>query len=358
MTIDARPRAEPPPSGSRASAATVAGSPAELTAPLRRALTSARRGGRRENEDELTEATDLLERAASEKDDVPPLGRLHVALDGASQANDPSFSKVVATAKRMQGTYAYSAPIQGRTTLFLIHGSDRGPFDTFRPYLDRYAEARNLVYVYYDSFVSTEAKAAWLTDQIRAWQRLHPGDPPLQFLAWSDGATVLRKARLDDTAGVFRGATIVNLAPPLAGSYRARWVDDELWMRIAASPALLYLEANPHLKQMAEDYNPYGDLMEEMYGPHAESVLADRLGEGSELHVLTEGDDHAPATPWFGFLQPEYDAYRARYEASLAQDHVVVDAVEEHPHQAITHHPDALRAVGRHLGIASANRAP
>lgn len=329
----------------------VATGPETLVANLQRAIARARCTDPGAAADTLDELDDWIERARVDRGDVPPLGRMRVLLD---HETDPSLDTVREAMAALQGSYAYGAPVPGRPTLFLIHGSDRGPFDTFRPYLEEYRDSANLVFVLYDSFHPTAAKAQWLSGEVRAWQETHPGDVPRSFLTWSDGATVLRKARLDDTASLYRDATIVNLAPPLAGSYRARWVADPFWMRLFSSPARVWLGQNPHLTDMARDYDPYGSLMAEMYGPAAEARLDRKIGTGSELHVIAEGDDHAPSEPIFGFVQPDFDEYLARYRASLVQDHVVVPALEEHPHQAVTRHPATLRAVRGRLPIEPA----
>ena len=201
------------------------------------------------------------------------------------------------------------------------------------------------------SFFSTSEKAQWLSEQVRAWRESDPHGE-LQILAWSDGATVLRKARLDDREGLYRDVRIANLAPPIAGSRRARWVDGGGLMPVIAFPAVLWLGRNPHLVQMAEDYNPYGNLMAEMYGPEANERLAAELGRGLELNVIAEGDSHAPSEPVIGWLEPDFEQFRARYSASLGAKHVRLARRTDNPHRHVTRHPDAIRAVERHFAVA------
>lgn len=280
--------------------------------------------------------------------DVMPLGRLRVLLEDASDPEDPRFQVVLQALATTQHSYRFNDVVPGRPTLFLVQGSDRGPFDTFAPYFEQLANSHNVVFVLLDSFQSTARKAGWLSDQIRDWRGRAGGEGELHILAWSDGTTVVRKAVLDDQEGLFRGARIVNLAPPLAGSYRARWVDDGP-MRLIAFPALLYLVRNPYLLDMAEDYNPYGTLMAELYGRGTNDILAEHLGAGAELNVIVEGDPHAPQSPIFDFLEPEFGEYQARYEASLGRNYVLLPSRSENPHQDITRDPDAIRAVVQHF---------
>ena len=327
---------------------TYASTPEQVVAPLRGAIAAALCAPATANRSTLLDAADALDEKLESARDVMPLGRVRVLLDDAPQPDEPAYHAVLQTLAGTERAYHFNEIVPERPTLFLVHGSDRGPFDTFARYFDTFAETHNVVFVLYDSFQPTTRKAAWLTEQIRAWHSSGAASGGLQVVAWSDGTTVLRKAVLDDEEGLFRGARIVNLAPPLAGSYRARWVDDGP-MRLIAFPALLYLLRNSYLIDMAEDYNPYGALMAEMYGRRTNELLAEHLGDGSELNVVVEGDPHAPHAPLLGFLEPGFDAYAARYEDSLGANHVLLQARSENPHQDVTRDPDALAAAVRHL---------
>lgn len=325
-----------------------ASTPGQVVAPLRGAIAAALCAPETTDRSTLRSAADALDQSLESAHDVMPLGRLRVLLEEAREPDEPGFRAVLQTLVSTERAYHFNEVVAGRPTLFLVHGSDRGPFDTFAPYFATFAETHNVVFVLYDSFQPTTRKAAWLADRIREWRARDEASGALHVLAWSDGTTVLRKAVLDDEEGLFRGARIVNLAPPLAGSYRARWVDPGP-MRLIAFPALLYLVRNPYLIDMAEDYNPYGELMAEMYGGRTSEILAAHLGSGSELNIVVEGDPHAPQAPLVGFLEPGFDAFAARYEASLGANHVRLPARSENPHQDLTRDPDAIRAVARHL---------
>jgi hypothetical protein len=325
-----------------------ASTPEQVVAPLRGAIAAALCAPETTNRSTLLDAADALDESLESARDVMPLGRVRVLLEKAREPDEPAFRAVLQTLASTERAYHFNEVVPERPTLFLVHGSDRGPFDTFAPYFEAFAKTHNVVFVLYDSFRTTARKAAWLADRIREWRASGEASGALHVVAWSDGATVLRKAVLDDEEGLFRGARIVNLAPPLAGSYRARWVDDGP-MRLIAFPALLYLVRNSYLIDMAEDYNPYGELMAEMYGRRTNELVAEHLGGGSELNVVVEGDPHAPQAPLVGFLEPGFDAYAARYEASLGANHVRLPARSENPHQDVTRDPDAIRAVVRHL---------
>lgn len=334
--------AAPPQSGDA-----YAPTPEQVVAPLRGAIAAARCAPETTNRATLRDAADALDATLASAHDVMPLGRVRVLLEEAPEPDEQAFRTVLQVLAGTERAYHFNEVVAGRPTLFLVHGSDRGPFDTFAAYFATFAETHNVVFVLYDSFRPTTHKAAWLADRIREWRA---GDPSgaLHVVAWSDGTTVVRKAVLDDEEGLFRGARIVNLAPPLAGSYRARWVDDGP-MRLIAFPALLYLVRNSYLIDMAQDYNPYGSLMAEMYGQRTNERIAEHLGAGSELNVVVEGDPHAPQAPLVGFLEPGFAAYAARYEASMGANHVLLPARSANPHQDVTRDPDAIRAAVRHL---------
>lgn len=325
-----------------------ASTPEQVLAPLRGAIAAALCAPETANRSTLLDAADALDETLASARDVMPLGRVRVLLEEAPRPDEPGFRAVLQTLARTEGAYHLDEVVAGRPTLFLVHGSDRGPFDTFAPCFEVFANTHNVVFALYDSFRPTARKAAWLAERIRDWRASGGAVGDLHVVAWSDGATVLRKAVLDDEDGLFRGARIVNLAPPLAGSHRARWVDDGP-MRLIAFPALLYLVRNSYLIDMAEDYNPYGALMTAMYDRRTNDILAEHLGDGSELNVIVEGDPHAPQAPLVGFLEPGFDAYAARYQASLGANHVRLPAWSSSPHQDVTRDPDALRAVVRHL---------
>lgn len=330
-----------------------ASTPEQVVAPLRSAIDSALRAPRTSNRSILLDAAHALDETLASAHDVMPLGRVRVLLEDAPSPDEPGLRVVLQTLASTERSYRFNQVVAERPTLFFIHGSDRGPFDTFSAWFQSFAETHNIVFVLYDSFRPTTQKAAWLSNRIREWRARSGASAALHVVAWSDGTTVLRKAVLDDEDGLFRGARIVNLAPPLAGSYRARWVDDGP-MRLIAFPALLYLVGNPYLVDMAQDYNPYGELMAEMYGSRTNEVLAEHLRGGSELNVVVEGDPHAPQAPLIGFLEPGYDAYAERYEESLGGNHVRLQAHSENPHQDVTRDPDAIEAAVRHLTAAAA----
>jgi len=325
-----------------------ASTPEQVVAPLRGAIAAALCAPETTDRATLRDAADALDDTLASARDAMPLGRLRVLLQDANAPDEPAFRDVLQALARTERAYHFNEIVAERPTLFLVHGSDRGPFDTFAPYLEGFAQTHNVVFVLYDSFRPTAQKAAWLADRIREWRAGADASGALHVVAWSDGTTVLRKAVLDDEEGLFRGARIVNLAPPLAGSHRARWVDDGP-MRLIAFPALLYLVRNSYLIDMAEDYNPYGALMAEMYDRRASEVMVQHLGSGSELNVVVERDPHAPQKPLVGFLEPGFAAYAARYDASLGANHVRLPAWSENPHQDVTRDPEAIRAAVRHL---------
>jgi hypothetical protein len=332
-----------------------ASTPDQVIAPLRGAIDAALCPPESANHSALVDTAAALDASLETRRDVMPLGRVRVSLEEAPEADEPRFQAVLQVLASTQRAYHFNDVATGRPTLFLIHGSDRGPFDTFAPYFERLGHSHNIIFLLYDSFQPTSRKATWLAHQIRAWRKSGPPEDPLHIIAWSDGTTVLRKALVDDDEGLFRNARIVNLAPPLAGSYRARWVDDGP-MRVVAFPALLYLNRNSYLIDMAQDYNPYGDLMAELYDHRANELLAEHLGAGSELNVVVDGDPHAPHSPVFDFLEPKFEEFVARYEGSLGRNHVRLPARTDNPHQDVTRDPDAIRAVMRHLSEESTSR--
>jgi hypothetical protein len=333
----------------------IASTPDQVVASLRDAIDAALCPPESANRPALLDTAEALVANLETRGDVMPLGRVRLLLEEAPEPEEPRFRAVLHTLASTQRSYHFNDVAAGRPTLFLVHGSDRGPFDTFAPYFQRFAHSHNVIFLLYDSFRSTSRKADWLASQIRNWRTTDPTESPLHIIAWSDGTTVLRKALIDDDEGLFRNARIVNLAPPLAGSYRARWVDDGP-MRVVAFPALLYLNRNSYLIDMAQDYNPYGDLMAEMYDHRANELLAEHLGAGSELNVVVDGDPHAPHSPAFDFLEPKFGEFVARYEASLGRNYVRLPARTDNPHQDVTRDPDAIRAVVRHLSEESTSR--
>jgi hypothetical protein len=214
------------------------------------------------------------------------------------------------------GIQIFGDIIKDRTTVLFIHGMDGDP-DDFEEFLDKYSGKYNIALFSYDITLPLEEIAVRLREGWADLKTKKQLKGKTAVIAYSYGAIVLRRSVVSDLAS-FKGATIIQLAPPLGGSATA--IQASTWYGKGLLRSMDLIPWAKPATSVAIAMDPLGPTQQFLFSQAACEVF--NKNTGPKYTYLVEDDPYGdPNYNWLvGLLfidDEDRDHYREQYQNGL-----------------------------------------